>query len=191
MRHSPAFDIVAAVNHLCKCQPRPPTAAFRLGEIGKWAFPHFQWLDLLEQFHPRCRRKPVPRESRVHQLPFLVVADDESVEILGRGSVSANYKFLTLVHSHLLPGAGAHAWFISAIPALCNQSLQTLGLHRLNEIGQTCFQLRRIPDRFFESRHTVLLQQITPVYERFVHDVLAVQKEKVKDVEQEGTPEEP
>src|ERR1022692_1977222 len=55
-------------------------------------------------------------------------------------------EFLARVDPHLSPRARALAWFVPAVAALGDQSLQTLCPYRGNEIREAGFQFRRISD---------------------------------------------
>jgi integrase len=91
-------------------------------------------LIFLNNSRSRCRRKPVPRACGIHQLAALVVADHERVEVLWRGSVSANHELLTLVHPHLLPGTGAQAGLILAVsPDLTEERIRAYIRQRQGE----------------------------------------------------------
>src|SRR5215475_682438 len=104
--------------HLFRRQSGTPTPCLLLWQICERAFLGFQWLELSEEVGPRRRREAVAGPSRIHQLAVVVIADHERVEILERRCVAADHQFLSLIHAHLLPGAGALAGLIVALSAL-------------------------------------------------------------------------
>jgi hypothetical protein len=110
-RHSPIFSDVSLAPQ------RPPFASGRLANGHSFVS---RGLIFLNNSDRDAGVNPFSCARRVHQLAFFVVADHQSVEILGRGRVPANHKLLTLAYSQLLPGARPRAWLIFAVPALCD-----------------------------------------------------------------------
>lgn len=83
-----------------------------LWKIRKWASRDLQCLELFPQMFPQHWRKAVACSSSIQKLTVLVVAEDQSIEILWAGCVPADHEFLSFVDAHLSPGTGASARLI-------------------------------------------------------------------------------
>src|SRR5215831_12290419 len=101
--------------HLLCCEALAPPPAPRFRQIHKRARGRLQTLKPLAQLISRCGRETVPRSRDVEQLALLVVAEDQRIECARRFRITADYEFLALVDTHLLPGPGPLPRFIPAV----------------------------------------------------------------------------
>jgi hypothetical protein len=112
----------SAFFHLGSRQSLAPPSAFLFWKIVERTFGDLKRTKTLHQLDADCRRKAVPRSSRMEHFAFLVVADDQRIEILVTGRESGDDQFLTLVDARLLPCPGAQTRLVGGVPSLGDET---------------------------------------------------------------------
>jgi hypothetical protein len=139
----------------------------------KWAVAGLKASESLQELSSQRRSEAVPRSGHEQQLRPIVISKYQGVERTSPNRISTDDEFLALIDAHLQPCSRALPWLISAVPTFRHQALQTLGLHGLNEIGKTSFQLGRMSNRISELIKNPLLQKLAPNIERLSHYIPA------------------
>ena len=91
--------------HLLGGQALSPPTTFRFRKVREGAIGQFEPPESSIQLFSRCRRKAVARPCHVDEIAAPVVTENQGIEVLGAGRISADHELLALVDSHLLPGA--------------------------------------------------------------------------------------
>src|SRR6266851_7379258 len=80
--------------HFLSVEFLPKSRSSRLRQIYEWTARRHEMFQFRKHLSPGGRDKSVPRSCHIHQLVFVIVANDQRVDAVRSWEIAANYKLL-------------------------------------------------------------------------------------------------